>query len=98
VVKLIPTIVAVLGVIALSSDLAFAQHRDDHRYRQDQGHEWRHGEHVDRGEWRSARRLDYREYHLRRLPRGYEWRAYDGRYILAAIATGVIVEIIMNAS
>ena len=86
-----------LGVLLLTSNLASAEYRDDHRYRQGQGHEWRHGEHVDRGEWRSARYVDYREYHLRRPPYGYEWRAYDGRFILAAIATGVIADIIINA-
>ncbi len=93
--KLIPAFA--LAAVMLTSSMASAQHRDDHRYRQGEGHEWHHGEHVDRGEWRSARRVDYREYHLRRPPYGYEWRAYDGRFILAAIATGVIVDIILNA-
>ena len=95
--KLIPIIAATLGIITFSGNLAFAEHRDERRYRQDRGHEWRHGEYVDHREWRSARRVDYREYYLRRPPYGYEWRAYDGRYILAAIATGAIVEIILNA-
>ena len=31
-------------------------------------------------------------YDDRRAPRGYEWRYYDGRYVLVALATGLIVE------
>ena len=86
-----------LGVLLLTSSLATAEYRDDHRYRQGQGHEWRRGEYIDRGEWRHAGRVDYRDYHLRRPPYGYEWRAYDGNWVLAAIATGVIADIIINA-
>jgi len=87
-------IIIALGVLMLTTNLALAEYRDDHRYRQ--GHEWRRGEYVDRGEWRRARWLDYRAYHLRRPPYGYEWRAYDGNWVLAALATGLIAEIIVN--
>lgn len=94
--KLIPIAAAALGILTLSASLAAAQHRDDRHYRQGQGHQWRHGEYVDRGEWRHAGRIDYRGYHLRRPPYGYEWRAYDGNWVLAALATGLIAEIIIN--
>jgi hypothetical protein len=32
-------------------------------------------------------RLDWRRHHLRRPPRGYEWREVDGNYVLAAAAS-----------
>ncbi len=47
-------------------------------------------------DWNNASRLDYRAHHLRHPPRGYEWREVNGRYVLAAVATGVIASIILN--
>ena len=60
------------------------------------GHHWQSGEHMGYHDWRSAQRVDYREHHLRQPPYGYEWREYNGQYVLAAIATGVIASIIMS--
>ena len=59
-------------------------------------HEWRRGERMGYNDWNGAQRIDYRERHLRRPPYGYEWREYNGRYILAAVATGAIMSIIIN--
>jgi Ni/Co efflux regulator RcnB len=56
---------------------------------------WRKGQRVSRDEWRRYQVVDYRRHHLRRPPRGYEWRQVDGDYILAAAATGLIVSIIV---
>ena len=95
--KHISRITAAVALLAFSSGLALAQHQDDRRYHQGQGHDWHQGERVDHDEWRHSRVVDYRHEHLRPPPRGYEWRYYDGRYILAAIATGVIADIILNA-
>lgn len=40
---------------------------------------------------------DYRVYHLAPPPPGHRWIRYpDGRYILVAIATGVIADILLN--
>lgn len=71
-------------------------HRDDrgppgHAY----GHNnWRKGQRIDHNEWRRYQAVDYRRHHLRRPPRGYEWRQVDGNYVLAAAATGLIASII----
>ena len=64
----------------------------------DRAHRWRRGERMGYNDWRSARPVDYRAHHLRRPPRGYEWREHNGQYILAAVATGVIASIILNQS
>lgn len=39
---------------------------------------------------------DYRGHGLHKAPRGHEWRSIDGRYLLVAIATGVITDIVLN--
>ncbi|PVM93801.1 RcnB family protein [Caulobacter endophyticus] len=39
---------------------------------------------------------DYGRYHLRQPPRGYYWYRAGNDYVLAAIATGLIFEIINN--
>ena len=40
---------------------------------------------------------DYRVYHLAPPPRGHRWvRTDDGKYILIAVATGIIADIILN--
>lgn len=39
---------------------------------------------------------DWRERHLTPPPRGHHWVHADGRYVLAAIATGVILHILLN--
>lgn len=71
-------------------------HGHDHRGWRDRS-DWRRGGYVGRGDWNRGRVVDYRMHHLRRPPRGYEWRQVDGRYVMAAIATGVIADIIINS-
>jgi Ni/Co efflux regulator RcnB len=88
---------------------AMAQpHRDDHRGPAMHGPamhgpamhgprhpDWRNGGHIARGDWNRGHRIDYRHYHLRKPPRGYEWREVDGNYVLAAVATGLIASIML---
>jgi Ni/Co efflux regulator RcnB len=60
--------------------------------------DWRRGGRVAHEDWDRGRHIDYRDYrqyHLRQPPRGYEWREIDGRFVLAVIATGVITDIII---
>lgn len=66
---------------------------------QDQGagHHWKRGERMGYGDWSGAQPVDYHQHHLRKPPRGYEWRESNGQYILGAIATGVIASIILNS-
>jgi len=52
---------------------------------------------MHRNDWDRGERIDWRSRHLRRPPRGYEWREVDGNYVLAAAATGLIASIIANA-
>jgi Ni/Co efflux regulator RcnB len=60
------------------------------------GHSFRNGEHIGYNDWAGAQPVDYRQHHLRRPPHGYEWRQSNGQYILAAVATGVIISAIVG--
>lgn len=67
-------------------------HDHDHYIRHD---DWHRGYRMPPDYWEHARRVDnWRAYHLRRPPRGYEWREVDGNYVMAAVATGVIASVI----
>ncbi len=57
-------------------------------------HNWRRGEHFD---GRGVAVYDWRYYHLTPPPHGYEWVQDNGQFVLVAIATGIIVEVILNA-
>ena len=48
-------------------------------------------------DWHNAPAVDYRAHHLRAPPHGYEWREVNGQYVLAAVATGLIASIILDA-
>jgi Ni/Co efflux regulator RcnB len=61
------------------------------------GHDFQRGERMGYNDWNGAQRVDYRQHNLRRPPYGYEWREYNGRYILAAVATGLIISAIVNS-
>ena len=39
---------------------------------------------------------DWKNNHLRKPPRGYHWVRANDQYVLAAVASGVIADIIMN--
>lgn len=39
---------------------------------------------------------DWRGHHLRQPPRGYHWVQAGGDYVLAAVATGIIADLILN--
>ncbi len=58
--------------------------------------DWRKGGRMAHNDWDHGQRVDYRQHHLRKPPRGYEWRDVGGRYVLAAVATGVIADIVLN--
>lgn len=57
--------------------------------------EWRRGGRVPM-EYRGRNYVvnDWRAYHLQQPPRGYQWVGVGGDYVLAAIATGLIAQII----
>lgn len=39
---------------------------------------------------------DWQEHHLRRPPRGYQWVQVGGDYVLVAIASGIIADLLLN--
>lgn len=70
-------------------------YHDAHHQRYVRHHEWRRGYHMRHEDWDRGERVeDWRAYHLRQPPRGYEWREVDGNYVLAAAATGIIASVI----
>ncbi|UDF02696.1 RcnB family protein [Asticcacaulis sp. AND118] len=59
--------------------------------------EWRRGGYVAYRDWDRGYAIDYRRHrHLYAPPRGYEWRHVDDRYVLAAVATGLIAAIVLS--
>jgi Ni/Co efflux regulator RcnB len=61
------------------------------------GHHWKSGQRMGYNDWNHGQQVDWRARHLRTPPRGYEWREVNGQYVLAAVATGLIASIILNA-
>ena len=57
--------------------------------------DWHQGGKIARDDWGRGVHVDYRAHHLKRPPRGYEWRQVDGNFVLAAAATGLIASIIL---
>ena len=57
--------------------------------------DWKKGGHIAKDDWGRGAAIDYREHHLRKPPRGYEWRQVDNNYVLAAAATGLIASVIL---
>jgi Ni/Co efflux regulator RcnB len=60
------------------------------------GPEFRHGGYISREYRDRAYEVDYREHHLSRPPQGHRWVQVGADYVLIAIATGVIANIILN--
>ena len=52
--------------------------------------DWRQGGHIASNDWGRGVHVDYRAHHLRKPPRGYEWRQVDGNYVMAGVSTGSI--------
>ncbi|TCS12230.1 RcnB family protein [Caulobacter sp. BK020] len=83
--------------------------RYDRHDRRDYGHSRREAAHERRDyrRWERGQRLDaryrddryyvrdWRRHGLRAPPRGYRWQRVDDRYILAAVATGLIASVII---
>ena len=92
--KRIATLAALLAIASLAG-VAQAQPRFDHGHSNYPHHNWRQGGHIAKSDWGRGSRIDYRSHHLRRPPRGYEWRQVDGNYVLAAVATGLIASVIL---
>jgi Ni/Co efflux regulator RcnB len=61
-------------------------------------HNWHRGDRLP-SNYRSNQYVvnDWRGHHLRPPPRGYHWVQSGGDYVLAAVATGVIADLIINS-
>lgn len=69
--------------------------RDERRrdqWERQQYRRWARGERLPPSYWGYG--VDYRRHHLRRPPSGYRWVRVNDDYVLAAIATGLILEVI----
>lgn len=89
------------AMLSGGAGVVFAQdhhddHHDNHSYVRHE--EWKKGYHMRQEDWSRGDRIDYRTYHLRTPPRGYEWREVDGNYVLAAIATGVVASVVIAST
>lgn len=78
---------------------AAERHDNRHNDRDERGwhktSDFRKGGQVAYKDWQRGKAVDYRKHkRLSKPPKGYEWRQVDNRYILAAVATGVITTII----
>jgi Ni/Co efflux regulator RcnB len=60
-------------------------------------HHWRRGDRLPRAYYARPYIIhDYHVYHLHHPPRGYHWVRVDRDVVLAAIATGVILDVVYN--
>lgn len=71
-------------------------HRDDRRGAGPR-HDLRRGQHLSK-EYRASRYVvsDWRDRHLSAPPRGHHWVRAGNDYILAAIATGLIAQVLLS--
>ncbi|WP_086922543.1 RcnB family protein [Variovorax sp. JS1663] len=72
-------------------------HHESDRRDWDGHREWRRGGYVPhsyRGQGYEVR--DWRAYRLQAPPSGYHWVQADGNFVLAAVATGLIAQIIAS--
>lgn len=85
-------------------DHRYDDRRDNRRgYGQQQrhysGHAWRRGQRLP-SHYRSSNYYvnDYGRYGLRAPPRGHRWVRADNDYVLATIATGLIIQVLANSN
>jgi Ni/Co efflux regulator RcnB len=72
------------------------RHDNGNHYGQ-QKHRWARGERLDRAYYSDrSHYVDYRRYHLRQPPRGYQWVRVDNNYALVALTSGLIASIIAS--
>jgi Ni/Co efflux regulator RcnB len=97
------------GVIAIFlavPGFAFAQGagdrgRDEHAQQDERGagpnHAYRRGDRLPAAEHKKEYEVtDWRSRHLREPPAGHHWVRSGDDYVLAAVATGVIADIVLN--
>ncbi len=58
------------------------------------GHTWHHGDHYDGGRHVVS---NWQHYRLRQPPAGYEWVRDGNQFVLIAVTSGIIADVIANA-
>ena len=74
-------------------------HGQSHAARHSSGpNNWKRGDPVSRAYYNAKRYWvsDWKAHHLSRPPERHRWLKVDGRYVLTAVATGVITSIILD--
>lgn len=80
------------------ADRRYRHHGKKHKHKAWKRDHYRRGDrievvHVERRYYVD----DYAHYHLRRPPHGHRWiRTDDGRYLLVAVASGIIADILLH--
>lgn len=59
------------------------------------GHQWHHGDHYT---GTRTYITNYNTYHLSHPPSGYRWVQDGSQFVLIAVASGVIADVILNAA
>ncbi len=60
-------------------------------------HDWQRGSSLPREYWGPRYVVnDWRGHHLSAPPRGYHWVSVNGDYVLAAVATGIILDTLLQ--
>jgi len=60
-------------------------------------HHWARGERLPSQYYGGGRYVDWRAHRLHAPPRGYQWVDVDGDYVLVALTTGLIADLIINS-
>ncbi len=58
-------------------------------------HEWHSGDHYSGGRQYVS---NWDTYHLRQPPQGYEWVQDGSEFVLIAVASGIIADVILNSA
>jgi Ni/Co efflux regulator RcnB len=101
--KLLSGLLVAAAVAIPAVSMAQDDHRDDHKMEQRAddhdrpAHGWKRGDTVP-AEYRDNRYVvnDWRGHHLHEPPAGYHWVQVNGDFVLAAVATGVIADVLLN--
>ena len=74
------------------------EHRDQRAMGAYGYHHWRRGDRLpDQYRRREYVVNDWGRYNLQPPPRGYQWMNVDGNYLLVAIASGLIANLVLNS-
>lgn len=89
----------IISSVLMSGGAAFAQeHNDQHDNHTYVRHtEWHKGAKINQDDWNRGDQVDWRAHHLQAPRAGYEWREVDGNFVLAAVATGLIANAIVDS-